>query len=189
VLRVSWAGVLPGFYSSSIEVVSLASRDDGSKTKSNLLPRNGGKFPVSHPDTSLKWPPRLPLERGPLYFFDTAHTSGEAVIFATEPDSTLAAFISRLDGAGMPRFILCMDGTEPPAADAAVECSGSIARLVGRRDGLTGPFGIPGFGLFFFLQHCPSTERRGTHKPTKFCQTRGAPGDSGDYSSYGECQE
>jgi hypothetical protein len=77
-------------------------------------------------------------------------------------DAALRAFIFGLNGAAMPRFLFSMVSAEPSAADTTVECCGSVASLVDRRHGLTGPFDAVGFGLFFLLQHDPSSWRAGS---------------------------
>jgi hypothetical protein len=69
----------------------------------------------------------------------------------------LAPFIARLKDAGVPGFILGMDGAEPPPADTAVECCGGITGLIHGRNGLTRPFEVSGFCLIHLLQHIPSS--------------------------------
>ena len=70
---------------------------------------------------------------------------------------SLAAFIARLEGAGVPCLIVGMDGAEPPPADTAVESSGGIAGLIHARNGLARPLEVPGFCLIHLLQHSPSS--------------------------------
>ena len=41
-----------------------------------------------------------------------------------------AAFFARFEAAGVPGFILGVDGAEPPAADTAMEGGSSVAGLV-----------------------------------------------------------
>jgi hypothetical protein len=70
---------------------------------------------------------------------------------------SLAAFVPRLEDAGVPGLILGMDGAEPPPADTAVESCGRIAGLIHGRNGLTGPLEVPGFCLIHLLQDSPSS--------------------------------
>jgi hypothetical protein len=64
---------------------------------------------------------------------------------------SLATFVARLDGADVPGLIVSMGGAEPPSADAAVESCGKVAGFSHRRNGLTGPFEVPGIGVIRLL--------------------------------------
>ncbi len=88
-----------------------------------------------------------------------------------------AAFLARLDDANVPGLIFGMDGAEPPPADAAVGRCGRLAVLSHGRNGLTGPFEVPGIGVTRLLQHIPSS--CGQYTPT----SRGGMPD-GSYLGY-----
>jgi hypothetical protein len=75
---------------------------------------------------------------------------------------TLAAFIARLEGAGVTSLILGMDDAEPPPADTAVESCDGIAGLICGRNGLTRPLEVPGFCLIHLLQQIPSSSAQYT---------------------------
>ena len=66
--------------------------------------------------------------------------------------SGLAAFVTRLENAGVPGLLLGMDGAKPTPADTAVESCGRIAGLIHGRNGLTRPLEVPGFCLIHLLQ-------------------------------------
>lgn len=50
---------------------------------------------------------------------------------------SLAAFVARLEDAGVPGLIFGMDGAEPPPADTAVESCDRIAWIIHGRNALT----------------------------------------------------
>jgi hypothetical protein len=83
----------------------------------------------------------------------------------------LAAFVTRLEGTGVPILVTGMHGAEPPPAAVTVEGGGRVTGLIHGRNGLTRPLEVPGLCLTHLLQYGPSS--CGQYTPVGL---RGMPG-------------